>query len=227
MEKSIRGDVFTLYNKYKGARTPINHICNKCNNLYKQRPYAHLRGQSCPLCRCKEQHINQRKSPKEYDKWLENNTNIICLDSYINAMTKINHKCLQCNKVFKVNPHNVKNGKGCPYCKQPHGEKFIQSYLDKHNIVYESQKKFHDLKDKTYLSYDFYLPKQDILIEYQGLQHFRSISFDSKNYTDLEKQQYHDKLKRDYAINNDYTLLEPTYKLDTQEKVNKYLGKYL
>lgn len=213
--------------KYKDARTPINHICNKCNNIYMQSPDAHLRGQACPLCRNKEQHIKQRKSPKEYDKWLDSNTNIVCLDSYINVMTKLNHKCLKCNKVFKVNPHNVKNGKGCPYCKQSHGEKFIQKYLDEHNIPYISQKRFKDLKDESYLSYDFYLPNQNVLIEYQGLQHFKSISFDSKNYTNLEKQQYHDKLKREYAKNSGYTLLEPAYKLNTQEKINDYLGKYL
>lgn len=65
------------------------------------------------------------------------------------------------------------------------------------------------------------------MIEYQGLQHFKSISFDSKNYTNLEKQQYHDKLKREYAKNSGYTLLEPAYKLNTQEKINDYLGKYL
>lgn len=48
------------------------------------------------------------------------------------------------------------------------GEKFIQNWLDKNNIKYEPQKKFNDLKDKLSLSYDFYLPEQKVLIEYQG-----------------------------------------------------------
>ena len=67
-----------------------------------------------------------------------------------------------------------------------------------------------------------------MLIEYQGIQHYESVNIKGiGKYTNLQKQQYHDKLKREYATNNGYILLEPTYKLDTQEKVNKFLDKYL
>ena len=66
-----------------------------------------------------------------------------------------------------------------------------------------------------------------ILLEYQGIQHFESVSFNGKDYSDLDKQQTHDNLKRKYAKDNGYKLLRPTYKTDTQEKINKYLNKYL
>ena len=87
------------------------------------------------------------------------------------------------------------------------------------------QKTFDDLKDKTYLSYDYYLPEYNMLIEYQGIQHYESVSFNGKDYTDLEKQQYHDNLKREYAKENGYKLLELKYTLDTQELIDKYLER--
>ena len=40
-------------------------------------------------------------------------------------------------------------------------------------------------------------------------------------------QLYHDKLKRDYAKEHNYILIEIPYTVNTQEKVNKYLDKYL
>ena len=208
--------------EYVNARTKIKHKCNQCGNIYKQPPHDHLQGCGCPYC-----FGTPKKTTQQYIKECKELGLDLPTEPYVDSKTPIKHKCKQ-GHVYKQAPYyRLHHLCGCPICYQPHGEKFIQNYLDKHNIVYESQKKFNDLKDKSLLSYDFYLPKQKVLIEYQGKQHFiagGNGNFD-KDY--FPTQQYHDKLKRDYVLNNGYTLLEPTYKLDTQEKVNKYLDKYL
>ena len=149
------------------------------------------------------------------------------IESYVNTHTKIKHKCAKCEKVYKQAPSYHLQGQGCPYCSQSHGEKFIQNYLDKHNIPYIAQKKFPDCVYKNELPFDFYLPKQKILIEYQGLQHFEWGNLYNRTKKDLQKRKMIDRIKKDYAINNGYILLDPTYKLDTQEKINNYLGKHL
>lgn len=53
-------------------------------------------------------------------------------------------------------------------------EEKVAYYLDNNNIFYIYQKTFADLlSDKGYsLRYDFYLPKNKILLEVQGYQHF-------------------------------------------------------
>ena len=71
--------------------------------------------------------------------------------------------------MYKHTPSDQFQGHGWPLCNQSHGEKCIRNYLDKLNILYESQKKFNDLKDKALLSYDFYLPKQKVLIYRRSL----------------------------------------------------------
>ena len=63
-----------------------------------------------------------------------------------------------------------------------------------------------------------------MLIEYQGIQHYQTNDYFGGKER-LNKQQYHDKLKKDYAKNNGYKLLELHYSLDTQEKVNTYLSR--
>lgn len=211
---------------YVNSRTKIKHKCKKCNNVYSQKPSNHLSDHGCPKCATDNLANIRRKSQERYIKECKDKGYDLPIEEYVNAYTKINHKCSK-GHVYEQTPNDHLHNKGCPVCNESHGERFIRNYLDKNNIKYISQRNFKDLKDKTYLSYDFYLPKQNVLIEYQGIQHFiagGNGNFD-KDY--FLTQQYHDKLKHDYAINNGYTLLEPTYKLDNQEKVNKYLDKHL
>ena len=213
--------------KYKGGHKKIKHKCNRCGNIYPMTPANHLFSQGCPKCKYKN---TTRKDLIYY----RNNYSNICkkrnldlpIESYVNSNKKIKHKCNRCGNVYTVSPnqHLCSRESSCPVCNESHGEKFIRNYLDKHNIKYESQKKFKDLKDKTYLSYDFYLPDYNILIEYQGIQHYQAEDyFGGKKQ--FEKQQLHDKLKREYAKANEYKLLELKYTLDTQELVNKYLSR--
>ena len=79
--------------------------------------------------------------------------------------------------IFKSEPNSVIRISGCPYCKQYKGEVIIANYLKNSGIEFEPQKKFKEVKDSRPLSYDFYLPKQKILIEYNGEQHYRPIEF--------------------------------------------------
>lgn len=160
--------------------------------------------------------MGKRLTNKDYIDECKEKDLDLPIENYVNAKTKIKHICSRCGNIYEQTPYNHLENYGCPICNESHGERYIRNYLDEHNIKYESQKRFHDLKDKTYLSYDFYLPEYNTLIEYQGKQHYESVSFNGKDYTDLEKQQYHDNLKREYAKNNGYKLLELKYTLDTQ-----------
>lgn len=205
-----------LNQEYKGNSKKIFHQC-KNGHVYLQCPSSNLRGVGCPDCR------------KVNNNYYYNLWNDLGLDlpteklNINNCYTRIKFKC----KMGHVYTQSVSQHKfyGCPICSESHGEKYIRNYLNKNNIKYESQKKFKDLKDKTYLSYDFYLPDYNTLIEYQGIQHYEPIKFNGKNNSNFEKQQYHDKLKREYAKSNGYKLIELKYTLDTQELVDRYLKR--
>ena len=209
--------------KYKNEDTKYIFICPKYGE-YEQSWEKHKLGRGCYKCKLDKISKSKTKSCKQYYSECKDNSIDLPIEYYINDSTPINHKCSK-GHIYLQTPSNHLHGQGCPVCKESHGEKYIRNYLDKNNINYIPQKRFKDLKDKKLLSYDFYLPKYNILIEYQGIQHYESISFNNKDKTDLEKQQYHDNLKRQYAKDNGYKLLELHYSLDTQEKVNKYLTR--
>ena len=90
------------------------------------------------------------------------------------------------------------------------GEKKIAEWLRYNGIKYEYEKTYNGLigLGGGLLSYDFYLPDYDLLIEYQGKQHEEYICLWHDSYEDFEKQLEHDKRKREYANNNGIKLIE-------------------
>ena len=209
---------------YVNNYTKIKHRCSKCNNIYVQKPNNHLNGHGCPKCNKKQPYLAYTQT--EYTKLATSIANAYPIEKYMGRMTKIKHRCNNCGSIYEQLPNDLLRGHfGCHYCKlQSHGEKYIRNYLDKHSIKYIPQKKFHDLKDKQLLSYDFYLPDYSILIEYQGKQHYENIDYFGGEEK-FKKQQYHDNIKRKYAKDNGYKLLELHYSLDNQDKVDKYLRR--
>jgi hypothetical protein len=101
--------------------------------------------------------------------------------------------------------------RGCPYCNESKGEKKIREWLNNNNIKYQSQKEYDGLigLGGGNLSYDFYLPTKNILIEYQG--EFHDGSSGAYSRINLSTQKEHDKRKRDYAKQNNIELLEIWY----------------
>ena len=69
------------------------------------------------------------------------------------------------------------------------------------------------------LSYDFYLPNQNLLIECQGEQHYYPVDiYGGEEH--FEIQQEHDRRKREYATANGYNLIEiPYYDYDNIEEI--------
>lgn len=104
-------------------------------------------------------------------------------------------------------------GGGCPICSMSKGEKRIANYLENQNIEYIYEKEYDGLigTGGGNLSYDFFLPEYNMLIEYQG--QFHDLSLKSEYYTEenLERQAEHDSRKRQYANEHYIDLLEIWY----------------
>ena len=163
-------------------------------------------------------------------------------------------KCKECNHSWyiKINNRNHKNGSGCPECNKSKGEKKIDEILINKSWIKISQEEFDKLIDKDkynknyyipqmkfkrligtgggLLSYDFYIPKLNLLIEYDGEFHFRLIKLYKnepiKNAEERYKKQcVHDILKNKYAMDNNIQLIRiPYWDFDN---IEKYLDYYL
>lgn len=121
---------------------------------------------------------------------------------YANAHTKSIFTCKKHGDFLKA-PSNLFQGQGCPMCAQSKLENEICNILKENNIDFEREKKFDAL---GLYRYDFYLPQKNILIECQGIQHFKKKSFFIKR-TPFSTQLNRDKLKFNFAIKNNIKII--------------------
>lgn len=128
----------------------------------------------------------------------------------INHNSKYLVKC-DCGKEYEIYASNLIQGSttSCGCVKESHGEQKIRSILISNGIEFISQKTFKDFKFKNTNGtprFDFYLPNYNIIIEYDGEQHFKKIfNFDTDD--SFKKRQQHDKEKNEYCFKNNITLI--------------------
>ena len=217
------GSEYTFLDDYVNANTKIRVKHNRCGHIYKVTPHSFLNGTCCPKCFGTPKKTNEQFKKEVFDLVGDEYT---FLETYVNNHTKLMVKHTKCGHVYKVTPTDFFNKHSrCPYCNSPKGETIISKILNNLNISYEPQKIFSDLKDAQPLSYDFYIPDQSILIEYQGIQHYEPVDFFGSDSA-FKKQQKHDKLKSDYAKDHGYMLIAVPYTEDTFSKIKKYLSKH-
>lgn len=216
------GDEYTFLDPYVNAKTKLRVKHAQCGNIYKVAPRSFFDGSRCPYCSG-----YMKKTNAQFKQEVQNlvGGEYEFLDPYINAYTKIRVKHNKCNTVYEVRPYSFLEGYRCPYCNSPKGETIITKILNSLNIQFEYQKTFPNLKDAQPLSYDFFIPNQSILIEYQGIQHYQPVAHFGGN-AKFKIQQEHDKLKSDYAKNNGYNLINVPYTEDNFSKIKKYLIKH-
>jgi hypothetical protein len=118
---------------------------------------------------------------------------------------------------FYKRPSEHLRGQGCPKCKISIGELEIMTYMDGKNISYVYQKLFSDCRSpKGYpLKFDFFVPRNNIIIEYDGKQHFYSGQFMRGQYMttteDLKYSQIKDKIKDEYCKDKNIKLIRISY----------------
>lgn len=122
--------------------------------------------------------------------------------------------------------HRTKQGTGCPVCNESSkGEKMVASILDALNIYYEREFTFENCRNKKVLPFDFYLQKHNLLIEYDGIQHFEPVKHfgGEERFFECKKN---DEIKNKFAENNKIILLRIPYHY-SNEKIECEIKKYI
>jgi very-short-patch-repair endonuclease len=194
--------------EYTGNRNKIKIVCSK-HGIFEQIPFDHLDGHGCSKC----SHPSKKSTIEEFIEKaniIHDNKYNYSLVKYVNAHKKINIICKKHGE-FLQKPNAHLCSQGCPICKNSKGEENIIKYLKENNVLFEYQKKFDDCKNNKYkLFFDFYLPNQNLLIEYDGEQHHKIFKHFGGNIK-FEKTKLNDKLKTEYALNNNIKLLRIPY----------------
>lgn len=220
-EKGI--EKYDFYYDNSNSKYRIRVICPQCHQEYSKPLSFFCTNPSCYFCENRHELNTQGFAstlPEEY----------VLLSDYIDENTKVlvRHNC---GFIWKVIPKKLYGAIGCPKCnkRRSKGEQKLTSLLEQKSVPFEIEKSF-DWSSNSRRRYDFFLPTYNLLIEYQGRQHFEETNFFK---TSLAEQQIIDKEKREEALANGYNYLEISYQdFDNIEQIlenwfNDYSnGKY-
>jgi hypothetical protein len=201
---------------YINNRTKIIIIC-PIHGAFIQSPDIHISSPNycgCPKCGGTIKSNNNQFILAARN--VHDNKYNYSLVHYNTAHKKVIIKCNTCNTVFQQAPTDHLNGKGCCICNQSHGERKIRKFLHENKIHFEPEKSFSNCRNpKTNykLRFDFYVPSKNLLIEFDGRQHFFIGKFGSHIQTrqELTDLQYKDNIKTQYAKNQNIKLLRIPY----------------
>lgn len=116
-EVNIINSNINVIGQYIDVNTPITHYCKKHDMFWDTTPAVILQGCGCPLCWREKLSMGKLKDHDEYvAKVAKINPNIEVVERYINARTKILHRCKIDGYEWYTYPYSTLSGYGCPKC---------------------------------------------------------------------------------------------------------------
>lgn len=140
---------------------------------------------------------------------------------YFNMVKKVTITCKKHGEFEQSPKTHIHQAHGCPRCKVSKGEKQISDYLDVKNIKHYYQYVFEDCINVRKLPFDFYLPDYKTCIEYDGIQHYKSIEFFG-GPEHLRYIQENDKIKNEFCEKNNIKILRIKYNQDINKILNEH-----
>lgn len=212
IEKVFGKNIFD-YSKleYNGAHKDVTLICIKCGNTETKDPVSFYKGYGC--LKCQYRRPNPKKITK--DEFIKRSKEIHGLKynydliEFIDLYNDVEIICPVHGPFFQKPTTHMHSRCNCPECGIYKGEEKIGIWLKDHHIKYDYQYKVRINNSNHY--FDFYLPYYNMIIEFNGLQHYKPIKFFGGD-EGFEKLKIRDKIKKEYCIDNKINLIIISYK---------------
>jgi hypothetical protein len=218
----------TEYMYISGFRSTHDNVKMKhivCGTEYEVTPHMFFsKKRCCPVCANKkrgaylrnenflENVLKSAEDGNEY-KWLEKYN----FDN--KEKIEILHKV--CSNTYKVRPNDFQQGYRCPYCNKENTESRYSLYLKKllkdNGIKYKIEKKFKSCKNVMLLPFDIYINEYNLLIEYDGHQHFVASGYISPERLKLTRKR--DLIKNKWVSEHAINFLRIHYKIRTKKEI--------
>lgn len=202
----------------------VNFTCQKCGRINTKEVANFLRQKyNCNYCEGK-------KESKDTDRFLEElqqkaGNKFTLLSEYINIKTNIRVKCNNCGFIRDVKPNTLLSSCYCPKCEKRGsiGEKKISNFLEEHGINFIPQMYFSNWNIGIHY-FDFYIPEYNLVLEFNGIQHYNFNEHFHKTVENFEHRKQKDKIKKETAVRNSLNYVSVKYTLlDKLDSVLNYI----
>ena len=222
IEKSeeIHGKFFDYTKtKYTNNKDKVIITC-PIHGDFLQKAAHHLSGSGCKCCSIQKRAYDKKYSNSEFILKANNVHNYkydYTKTIYELSTKKVIISCFEHGDFYQI-PAAHLSGNGCPECgnKNSKNVEYIKLFLDNKKIEYILEKRFADCKNIKPLPFDFYIPSLNLCIEYDGEQHYKSIS-SWGGEEGLLYRQINDNIKNEYCKNNNINLIRISYNNDINE----------
>lgn len=235
--KLIHGDTY-LYDRaeYLTSLQKIIITC-KSHGDFLQRPNDHISGgNGCPQCKAENiGNIKRSDTTDVLERFQETHGGRYDYNSveYTNMKTNV-EVCCKKHGPFSISPDKHILGQGCRKCRMSSGEAMVSTVLTELGIEFEIEKTFENLKVVAPLRFDFYLPKLNALVEYDGEQH-STLSKVFRNCTDSSGEIFErfiktierDCMKNSFANSNGIYLLRLSHEVRTPAAIKRLMLEFL
>jgi hypothetical protein len=223
---NIVHDNFYCYENfvYKTARIPGEIICPQHGPFYQTADNHINKKQKCPHCSKENLSLQFKLSKDEFIKRsniIHNNLYLYTDVEYKNFTTKIIIICPIHGK-FEQTAGNHLSGRGCSLCNMSGAnETLIYNLLLNNNIYFKHNYDIRNInKGYDYRKVDFYIPDFNLIIEYNGEQHYQPVRFG--NISQLEAEQQFDRQKQRDLYVNSICKLNNIKLIDIDGRIYKY-----
>lgn len=223
--KEVHGTKY-LYKKVKyiNTKTPVIITC-KLHGDFLQQPKEHLQGYGCMTCG----HVNTVSAHQRDQTWFLKRAKQVHGDyydyskaKYVGTLIPLTIICPDHGEFTQKPNYHLNSKTGCPRCIQSANERKIYNFLSTNNIKFDYEYPVQVPNRKRKLRFDFFLPDYQLLIEYDGEQHFRPVTFNgitkSRAEKIFEKTKQRDADKNKYAEDNNIKLVRILYHVEDIEK---------
>lgn len=225
-----------LSREYIGDKQKLSFKC-KCGSKFTT-TFNAFKGKNkrqCNTCGHNTLSNKLKISFAEVKQFIETESDSGCIllsKDYKGNKSKLEIQC-ECGDKFTTtfNKFKSKYKRQCNGCSASKGEIRALKWLNSKNIHNIMHYKFDDCRSINLLPFDFYLPYHNLLVEYDGEQHFMPVDFGGKGEEWALEQHLavveRDNIKNQYCKDNSIPLLRiPYWDFDNiEEKLEEWLTK--
>lgn len=199
VDKILEGKKILRTGEINTSLKKIDCKCLMCNkNIKFDKRYLLRDKRGCGFCSKYE-----RISNEIIDRALQYRP-IVRISNFIPGK-EVLFRCNDCSGEFKKFPYLITGPQqhNCPRCKASRGEKLIQKFLVTNKIPFCSSFNISKLlDDHRNLRVDFYISKFNLVIEFNGVQHYQPVNFGGKKSEEEVLENFRKQIKRDEDVKN-------------------------
>ena len=210
--------------KPKNVHSKVKIECLLCGDSYPKRVNDLLHNYGCRTCNGTGEVLKRFRSTESFKQEVHDTTygEYGLLGEYVSTREKTEFLHIECGNTFEMKVHNfITLGQRCPICKTHNRGRSssavdtIVRVIEELGLEYVKEKKFKGLvsrvKSGGLLSFDIFLPQLNLLIEYDGEQHFHPVPiFGGEKW--FENCRQIDLKKNEWATENGIELIRFNYK---------------